>query len=122
MTVCFCNSQGRWCEGRDSSDPFKNMEEIAIGEYLSLRKCSVCNQHWQVDVVERANQSGIAIKIDDPQSWKSFDDTSFREERLILRYGGLSENTCVWSGCSNIALVDLAFCPHCALTRNNIHD
>jgi hypothetical protein len=80
------------------------------GGWLKLFKCSVCNQHWQVDLIDRL-QVNCAIKIDDSVEWQNFDDKSIRIQYLISSRGGLSEEECVTAGCKNKALKSLAHCP-----------
>ncbi len=40
-------------------------------------------------------------------------------EKLIEKHGGLSETTCAWAGCEDLALRELAFCPSCAHNKMN---
>lgn len=40
-------------------------------------------------------------------------------EKLTLKHGGLSDETCAWAGCEHRALLGLAFCPACAHHRMN---
>ena len=35
-------------------------------------------------------------------------------EQLLEKHGGLSEKSCAWAGCENLALRGLAFCSSCA--------
>jgi hypothetical protein len=78
--------------------------------WRELYKCSVCGQHWQVDVLDRL-QVNCAIRIDNLDEWPDFDDKPVRVQYLIDSRGGLSEAECVMAGCKNKALQSLAYCP-----------
>ena len=80
------------------------------GGWLSLYKCSVCAQYWQVDLIDWL-QVNCAIRIDNPAEWHDFDDKPVRVQYLIDSRGGLSEEGCVMAGCKNRALQSLAYCP-----------
>lgn len=119
--MCLCSSMDNWVTGDDLSSPFKEMKQVAIKpeKFCTLRRCTDCSQHWQADAYDKYHK-GICIKVDNPEQWMSFDDVPYREKRLVINYHGLSETTCIWSGCSNKALKDIVYCPTCALTRMNI--
>lgn len=80
------------------------------GGWLRLYKCSVCDQYWQVDLIDRL-QVNCAIRIDNPAAWQNFDDKPVRVQYLIDSRGGLSTDECVMAGCKNKALQSLAYCP-----------
>ena len=89
-----------------------HLEPIARkdGGWLRLYKCSVCGQHWQVDLIDRL-QVNCAIRIDNPTEWRDFDDKPVRVQYLIDSRGGLSTEECLMARCKNKALQSLAYCP-----------
>lgn len=112
-----------WVDGDNAPmSYFWGMETIAVkkDQYCLLKKCNNCGQHWQVDESDRYHK-GICIKIGSPNDWANFNDAPIRKDRLIATYGGLSDKNCIWSGCMNKALRDIAFCPECALEKNRIN-
>ena len=78
--------------------------------WWKLYRCTICNQHWQIDVVDKL-QVNCAIKIDKPAEWRTFSDKPIRMQYLISSRGGLSENECRMANCGNKALVSLEYCP-----------
>ena len=66
-----------------------------------------------------------------PISWRDIPSTDKRLRKLdktglrIVKYlidekGGISSNKCLWEGCAEKAIIDLAYCPYCAYTKANI--
>jgi hypothetical protein len=89
------------------------MKEVAWtkDKWARLHKCSVCGQHWQVDVWDKYSE-GLAIKIDKPEQWKDYDDESDRLSYLIESRGGVTDKQCQWQNCNENALQGLAYCPY----------
>jgi len=77
--------------------------------WRKLYKCSVCGQHWQLDLLDRL-QVNCAIKISNPSEWHSFDDKPVRMQYVFDVRGGVSHEDCIVAGCTNKALKSLAYC------------
>ena len=77
--------------------------------WRKLYKCSACDQHWQLDLVDRL-QVNCAIKIDNPNEWHSFDDKPVRMQYVFDVRGGHSADDCIVADCPNKALKSLAYC------------
>jgi hypothetical protein len=100
----------KWCEGTRSDPPFKNMEQIKVGDWCYLVWCKNCGQLWQVDAWDKYSY-GLAIKYSGTiEDWKRLSDIDIRKEAMIINHGGLSDNECQWSRCKNKALKDMAIC------------
>ncbi len=120
--MCNCSNMREWVDGDNSAPPFRHMEQIGIktDKWCVLKKCTDCNQLWQVDESDGKSPIGICIKIADENTWNNFDDMLFRMRRLTVRHGGFGDETCAFEGCEKKALKDFAFCPFCAITRMKI--
>ncbi len=122
LKMCKCKKYPKFFES-DTYDPyFKDFEKISIkqNKFVILVRCPQCKQHWQLDAGDNY-RSGLAIKIDVPEKWDTYDDIDVRIAFLIKSRGGLSDETCLWSGCNNKALNGLAYCPKCAYEKSNIN-
>ena len=112
------------CFKSDTSDPcFKTFQEIDWKKDAGVKlvKCPECGQHWQLDQWDKYH-SGLAVKIQAPESWGQYDDKNVRIAYLVKRRGGLSEQICAWQGCTNKALTGLAYCPLCAYEKSGIRE
>ncbi len=75
---------------------------------VELRRCEECGEYWQIDV----GRGGLAIRVNEPESWSEFDDRPARMQNMIDFHGGLTEGTCAWAGCDRQPLRGMALCPH----------
>ena len=80
------------------------------GGWLSLRRCSTCGQHWQIDA-DDPHEVRLAIKVDAPESWDRFDDKPARVQHLVNTSAGLDEDRCIWVGCERRRLKGVVYCP-----------
>lgn len=92
-----------------STDRLEAIEK-SDNNWLTLYRCPYCNQYWQIDLIDKY-QINLAIKINDPNLWKHFDDKPIRQQYLVDSYGGVSNEICVKLDCKNKALRSLAYCP-----------
>ena len=115
---CDCDQKLNVLQITDYSQFTSQLEVVAVkhAEWVKLCRCLICGQHWQVDKWDKY-QVICAIKIENPESWQIFDDEESRLQLLISSRGGLSNKTCMWVGCNNKALKELAFCPQHAWTK-----
>ena len=90
----------------------KRLHEVDLKseEWVKLLRCLVCGQHWQLDEWDKY-QAVCAIKIADPENWRSYDDKPDRFRLLVEARGGLSDEECVKAGCQDKALRTLGYCP-----------
>lgn len=86
--------------------------------YVSLIQCDGCGQLWQIDSWSRSRTGytsypQICMKIHTRDGWECFDDHAVREKYFPEMENGLSGETCVSSGCNDIAIVGLSTCANC---------
>lgn len=110
-----------------SDDPILRKESLldasACGidlDYQQMRVCRHCGQIWIVDVVFHPREPGLAFKVASIEEAKSHDFTADRISYVETAYGGPSERACLWQGCNNRALKELAVCARCAFDRLRI--
>ena len=113
--MCKCKSLPEYFKADTSDLYFKNFQQIDWKHdvWVNLIKCPDCEQHWQIDEWDKY-QTGLAIKIEKPDCWKTYNDKKVRINFLIQNRGGPSDELCRWQGCNNKALKGLAYCPMCA--------
>jgi hypothetical protein len=71
--------------------------------------CPECDTCWHVDHMQRGP---LAIKIQEPFGWESFDDRPLRLKYMVRFHGGYGEEQCRWRGCGNKVLKGMALCAH----------
>lgn len=108
--MCDCEKFGDYVEiWYDEAPSFKTgFTTVAQHRDVELRRCEACGTYWQVDV----GRGGLAIRIDNPDTWDSFDDRPIRLQQMIDHHGGLDDGKCVWVGCDRQPLRNMKFCPH----------
>jgi hypothetical protein len=101
---------------------FKRFNEIgrADNDWRVILQCPECNQLWLVDVFDKV-QSLFAFKIDSPKDTeRSF--FAVHKKYLIESRGGYSQKKCVMAGCENRGLMELVYCPECAINKLGIYE
>jgi hypothetical protein len=53
----------------------------------------------------------VAVKVRSVEGWQSFDSKSAVLQLLVQSRGGLSNERCIWAGCSGRAVQGVAYCP-----------
>ena len=104
-TSCKCSEFGNFVKASDSHPYFGALPEVATKDHgwTSVRKCSQCGQHWQVDSWDKL-QVNLAIKIDTPHNWENTDDQPLRLAALIEFRGGFTNEDCVWVGVQDFGI------------------
>ena len=85
----------------------KDFELAGSRDWLRLYRCHACGTYWQLDVEDR---SDWAIKVPAPEEWESFDDRPLRRAFVVRTHGGEGDEVCLWEGCENHVLKDMAIC------------
>jgi hypothetical protein len=64
---------------------FKKFERIDWKDdaWVKLIKCPDCGQYWQLDEWDKY-QAGLAIKIEDSESWKTYPEISPSYWRMTM--------------------------------------
>jgi len=121
--MCKCKSLPEYFKADTSDLYFKNFQQIdwKHDAWVNLIKCPNCEQHWQIDEWDKY-QTGLAIKIENPDCWKTYNDKKVRINFLIQNRGGPSDELCRWQACNNKALKGLAYCPMCAYDEIGIRE
>jgi hypothetical protein len=88
---------------------FDTMQSGGGNNWTNLIRCRHCEQHWRIDVSDKY-QIQFAVKIDDINHWQEFDDLPLRKKFLLESRGGLTEEKCIWQGCSNYRVKGVAYC------------
>ncbi len=86
-----------------------NLAEVAIGDWIKLFKCKVCDQHWSIDEYDKFVHR-VAVKISDVDNWEENDSEGLRKQLLLEARGGTQGEVCQWSGCKNQRVKDMAIC------------
>lgn len=106
---CQCSSLSEIARLEDHADQFRKMQEVEQGNWCWLNQCQSCGQLWRVDVWDKGHTQFV-IKIAQRDGWKDFDTIPLRKRYLVQSYGGLTDETCSWAGCSGRCVKGVAFC------------
>lgn len=111
-SMCICSERQVLT---DITNEYKGMvsslESIDVGDFVELMRCSSCHQLYKVDAWDKY-QTSYAIKVPSQNGWKAFDGESLIKKRMIENRGGLSNDSCMWSGCNEQRINKNAFCVH----------
>ena len=123
LNKCKCRKLPNYLIANNMQKPFNSMENVETksNDWVHLKKCPYCNQYWQVDEHEKY-QNGLAIKVNSPEYWHNSSDFEIRKNAMIKNHGGLSDNTCKWESCNQLAMCDMAFCAKCAYTQQKFRE
>jgi uncharacterized Zn finger protein (UPF0148 family) len=106
------------CECAQLPDIFKlairpsfeaSVDKIAVGIWVRLHKCPVCGQHWRIDESDKL-QTQFVVRIPSIEGWERFDASSLAKEFLVQSRGGLTNRTCMYSGCTEFQVNGVAYC------------
>ena len=106
---CPCSKLPQLVKVEDHNDLLKCLEKIEAGNWVSLFRCRECKQHWRVDDWDKL-QIQFAVKISEAIHWQEFDDIPLHKQFLLESRGGLTEEKCIWQGCSNYQVKGVAYC------------
>ena len=90
--------------------------------FISLFRCKVCGQHWQVDRWSRTKVGytswpELCIKLDTAERWESFEDRELRLQYFPQMKNGLSVQKCSTPKCNDLAINGLSLCADCACIK-----
>lgn len=106
---CSCTSQASSFYLDEAPMGFKDqLELIRIGDWIRLERCSNCGTLWSVDVWDKL-QSQVVIKLESEDDFEQ-DSTDIRKNLLLKSRGGTSDDECIWAGCKNKAIKEVAYC------------
>ncbi len=89
------------------------------GWYL-LYKHRADGTFWRLDKWDKY-QVQCFVRLDTSECWVDFDDKELRIE-LLSKTRGLSNDTCIWGGCTMFALRGLAYCALHAYEKMGIRE
>jgi len=87
----------------------RGSDELETGDWVRLVCCRSCGQLWSLDEWDKY-QRQFAIKIPRREDWREFDTMPMRLEFLVRSRGGLTDEHCIWSGCSERRVRGVVYC------------
>jgi hypothetical protein len=87
----------------------RDSDQLERDNWFWLVHCRSCGQLWSLDEWEK-HQRQFAIKIPQREGWHDFDTTPLRQAFLIESRGGLTDEPCIWSGCSGWRVRGVVYC------------
>ncbi|MDX2425669.1 MAG: hypothetical protein QNK15_05380 [Cycloclasticus sp.] len=72
-------------------------------------RCPECGQYYKVDEWDKY-QTCYAVKIPSQDNWESFDSESLIKDQMTVNRGGLTNDSCMWSGCNLKQVKGSAYC------------
>lgn len=89
----------------------ENFSLVDSASWMELYQCQVCLQFWAIEKgAELDRRHNLAFKLTQSQNWKTFDFSSARDKWKAQKYGGISQNQCMYKGCDNFAVKGKVFC------------
>lgn len=106
-----------------SSEFARRLQEnfVDTGNWVALCRDPETGHYWQYDEWDKYHV-GLAIRIHDPDNWRTFDDLPVRVAYLVQSRGGVEEAECMWAGCTRKRLKGIAYCPECAYEKAGIRE
>lgn len=84
-------------------------EELEREGWFWLVRCRSCGQLWSLDAWDKY-QTQFAIKFAHREGWREFDTTALRKQYLVQSRGGVTDEPCIWSGCSGRRVRGVVYC------------
>jgi hypothetical protein len=106
---CQCSQLSGIVRLEDYPSIEKDSDEVESGDWLRLVRCRSCGQLWSLDEPDKYRRQ-FAIKIAKQEGWREFDTTPLRREFLVQSRGGLTDERCIWSGCSGRRVRGVVYC------------
>jgi len=107
---CTCDKYGTLLYYDELPNDFeKNLQKVDSSTWHELFKCQTCNQLWRIDIQDRL-QVRFVLKIPKIELWQEFDQTNLTKSKLLDYRGGMSNNICIWEGCSKNQVKGVVYC------------
>src|ERR1022692_2507556 len=87
----------------------ERLEESELRSWIKLSRCRICGQYWRVDEWDKFHTQ-FAVKINDPAHWQEYDDLPLRKKFLLESRGGITNEKCIWQGCTNNRVKGVVLC------------
>jgi hypothetical protein len=105
------------CEGRpsaffiDEAPPGfeQDLRREDFANWMTLYSCPVCGSLWAIDVYEKL-ESQVVFRVLSKENWANDLRTAERKALLLKSRGGVTDEECLWEGCSNKQLKGVVFC------------
>ncbi|GAA5170134.1 hypothetical protein GCM10025770_32620 [Viridibacterium curvum] len=85
------------------------LEFVAREQWYELYRHKEDGSLWRLDADDKYQQRFL-VKIDNAETWATFDATQLEQGLLLESRGGLSEDRCKWKSCESRAIQRSAFC------------
>ena len=107
--TCKCDRLPRLLYLDRFSVPHESLFKILLGDWSDLHKCKSCGQLWRIDKPDRL-QEGYAFKLDSEDDWEQVEVKQLSKDLLLQSRGGITEQKCIWKGCTGFQVRGVAFC------------
>lgn len=108
--TCNCNSLPNYFEVSKNHQGFvSTLKLIDAKDFVRFEQCPNCNQLWAIDEWDKYVDQ-FAIKISSIDSWQNFDRSVLGKLYLIKSRGGLTNEKCIWAGCTGKRVKGVAHC------------
>ena len=90
-----------WSEG---------LEEVAVGNWKTLRRCPVCQATFAVDAWDKL-QEQVVIRVSESSDWEEqADSVAVRKQLILQSRGGPADGECICRGCSGPRVQGVVYC------------
>jgi hypothetical protein len=96
-------------KSEDFSHLVEQLEKLETGNWVFLSRCRECKQYWRITESDGRSPE-FAVKINDPAHWQEFDDLPLHKQLEIELRGGLTDEKCIWQGCTNRRVKGVVYC------------
>lgn len=108
--MCNCKEQPTLIDISNNHSDFKSkLNELDVGNWVLLMQCPDCKQLYKVDEWDKY-QTCYAVKIPSSENWEAFDSESLIKDKIVQNHGGLTNESCMWSGCDIKQVKGSAYC------------
>ena len=89
---------------------FEALQEEAIGDWKTLRRCPSCSRSFSVDAWDKGHHR-VVVRVSDSVQWQDEAEGVERRKALLLRSrGGIETGVCAWAGCRSPRVRGVAYC------------
>lgn len=106
---CQCQELPEIVRFDDRKQHFQKMQVLEKGDWVRLLQCLICSQLWSLDEWDKY-QTQFAIKLARREGWQEFDTAALRKQYLVQSRGGVTDEPCIWSGCTGHRVRGVVYC------------
>jgi hypothetical protein len=87
----------------------KQMKQLDMANWMRLFECPQCGSLWAVDEWDKYTHQ-VVSRVSVREGWNLADTKAKRKALLLASRGGLTDEQCIWAGCSGRRVKGVVYC------------